>query len=169
MRGSTIAVMVLAGLAAAPAARAEKASDAALARAARDTVLADIDWNGAQCDRRRTIGAWLAALTAHDAGTIRWYGGACRLADPGNPIDRGKGPCGGAEITLKAPRSRDDTATIEIYFEPAAGGKPGRPFAFRGVMQSADGWDYTRWSADFEADWLGRFPDATAARCGAAE
>lgn len=172
--GAAVSAALLAAAAAIlPAASADAAdrgaSEAALAEAAQATILADIDWNERQCESGRTVAAWLGALTAGEVAAIRWYGGACRLANADNPIDSGGGPCGGAEIRLKRPNDADDVATIEIYFEAAKHGRPGKPFAFRGSMEVADGWDYTRWSADFEADWRSRFPDAGGPRCTSPE
>jgi hypothetical protein len=137
---------------------AEGISDADLAKAARMARLADFDWTDAQCRPERTVEAWLAELGRDVVASVEWYGGACRLTNDVNPLDSGSDWCGGAEIHLKAPLSADDVPMIEVYFERPVEGRVAAPYAFRGTMLTADGEDYTRFSAHFEAGWESRFP-----------
>jgi hypothetical protein len=58
-----------------------------------------------------------------------------------------------APTGARKPRSRPDKATIEIYFEAPKQGKPGAAFAFRGIVNTKDGWDYVRDTAAFAVNW----------------
>lgn len=155
-----VTVLAMLGLAvlASAATAAEGISDADLAKAARMARLADFDWTDAQCRPERTVEAWLAELGRDVVASVEWYGGACRLTNDVNPLDSGSDWCGGAEIHLKAPLSADDVPMIEVYFERPVEGRVAAPYAFRGTMLTADGEDYTRFSAHFEAGWESRFP-----------
>ena len=153
-----LSVAALAFLVVAPARAAEGISDAALAEAARSARLADFDWNEEQCRRERTMEAWLAELGRDRVASVDWYGGACRLVNDVNPLDGGSDWCGGAEIRLKTPLSADDVPMIEVYFERPVDGRVAAPYAFRGLLLTPDGEDYTRFSAHFEYGWESRFP-----------
>jgi hypothetical protein len=157
---AAVLVAALAFVVAAPARAAEGIPDAGLAEAARSAKLADFDWNDEQCRRERTVEQWLADLGRDVVASVEWYGGACRLTNDVNPIDSGSDWCGGAEIRLKAPLSADDVPVVEVYFERPVDGRVAAPYAFRGLMLTADGEDYTRFSAHFEAGWESRFPGA---------
>jgi hypothetical protein len=130
-------------------------ANAALAAAARATPVRAIDYDEDRCDSR-TVAQWLTALTAGQARSVVWTGGPCEIVGPG--IDSGSDWCARAEVTLKSPLSSDDTPMIEVFFERPRRGRPGRAYAFRGVMQAADGQDMSRFRKDFEADWISRFP-----------
>jgi len=132
-------------------------ANAALAATARQTMLRAIDYDQVHCDADLTLETWLQALTGANARSIAWSGGRCELANDINPLDSGSDWCAQATITLAHPKSPDDTATVEIYFERPVHGRPGQAYAFRGVMVTADGPDYTRFRKDFEAEWIERF------------
>jgi hypothetical protein len=133
--------------------------DAALAQAAGSAPLKSIDYDEDRCDDR-TVEQWLQALTTPEARHIVWAGGPCRLVGPG--IDSGGRWCGQAAIALRTPSGRDDRPMIEIFFEaPEQPGRPGRPYAFRGAIHTADGDDVIRFRRDFEAAWISRFPKAS--------
>lgn len=158
--------LVAVALAASSAATAgELISGNALAGAARTTVLAEIDHNGTQCRPERTVEAWLRDLTGRAARSITWTGGRCRLARKESPTDSGGRWCGQATIRYARPLDATDEATIEIYFEDPKSGHPGKAYAFRGVMRGADGWEYVRWSSEFEALWRSRFPSEADRAC----
>jgi len=130
-------------------------SNAALAAAARTTPVASIDYDLKRCDER-TVEQWLKALVGRRARAITWTGGPCSVVGPG--IDVGSHWCADAAITLAHPRNKADQPMIEVFFEKPVGGKPGPAYAFRGVMQAADGEDVSRFRDGFEADWTSRFP-----------
>jgi hypothetical protein len=138
-----------------PAARA--VSDAALAAAGRQARLKDIDYNETHCDADLTVEAWLRTLVGRHARAIAWSGGRCVLINARNPLDSGSDWCAQATVTLAHPERRDDRATVEVYFEKPVHGRPGVPYAFRGLMATRDGPDYTRFRKDFEAEWIERF------------
>jgi hypothetical protein len=125
-------------------------SDAALAQAARDARLDQIDDARRQCQDRRRVEDWLKAVVGASARSIRWQGGACTLVIPQNPMDQGSAWCGGAEI---APKFGDEPVVIEVFFEKPSAGKPGIPFAFRAGMVTKDGPDYVRDTFSFENGW----------------
>ena len=128
----------------------------ALAQAARSATLRSIDYDEDRCDER-TVGQWLAALTAPQARSIVWTGGPCELVGPG--IDSGSRWCGQASIILRAPLDRRDRPMVEVFFEaPEHPGRPGPAYAFRGAIHTADGDDLARFRRDFEAAWVSRFP-----------
>lgn len=156
--GLALATTAVALALASPAPAAEGIADAALAEAARTARLADFDWNDEQCRRERTVEQWLAELGRDVVASVEWYGGACRLTNDVNPLDGGSDWCGGAEIRLKGPLSADDVPTIEVYFERPVDGRVAAPYAFRGLLLTPDGEDYTRFSAHFEFGWESRFP-----------
>ena len=130
-------------------------ANAALAAAARTTPVGAIDYDEDRCDKR-TVEAWLKALTGTNARAITWTGGPCEIVGPG--IDQGSDWCAQATVTLAHPKNRRDTATIEVFFEAPKHGRPGRAYAFRGEMEAADGQDMSRDRKAFEADWTSRFP-----------
>ncbi len=142
-------------------------ANAALAAAGRDASLKDIDYGEKHCDGATTVAAWLKALASHDARAIKWTGGPCRLTNTLNPLDSGSDWCAQATVSLARPKGRDDRPTIEIYFEKPADARPGRAYAFRGMLVTRDGDpDYLRSRKDFEAEWRERFPAANqAASC----
>jgi len=146
---------VLAGPVNARPAMTHGVANADLARAARNAPVKAIDYDQARCDGR-TVEQWLVALAGANARAITWTGGPCQLVGPG--IDGGSHWCGQGVVTLKLPKSRDDRPLIEVFFEAPRRGRPGRPYAFRGAMLSADGLDNDRFRNDFEADWTSRFP-----------
>lgn len=56
---------------------------------------------------------------------------------------------------------------VEVYFERPQHGRRGEAYAFRGEMLVDGQLDYTRFPADFEADWAAEYPPRTpAARAG---
>ncbi len=128
----------------------------ALAKAARTAPLKEIDNRQGRCVER-SVEQWLKELTGQEVRSIRWSGVACQLTGPG-PLDGGGHWCGQADLILKHPKNRTDRPMIEVYFEKPVHGRPGKPYAFRGVMLTADGPDYSRFPEDFEADWRSRFP-----------
>ena len=132
-------------------------SDAALAAAGRQTPVKAIDYDQVYCDADVSVEAWLKTLTGANARSIDWSGGRCELANDLNPIDSRSDWCAQANITLAHPKGRDDTATVELYFEKPVKGRPGPAYAFRGVMVTADGPDYSRFRRDFQAEWTQRF------------
>ena len=73
-------------------------------------------------------------------------------------MDAGGARCGQALLQLKRPLSAKDQPMVEVYFEPSPGGAA-KAYAFRGIVQTRDGEEYTRFTADFEAAWRMRFPD----------
>ncbi|MGA0600490.1 hypothetical protein ACO2Q3_07260 [Caulobacter sp. KR2-114] len=130
-------------------------ANAALAAAARTTPVAAIDYDLKRCDPR-TVEQWLKALVGANARSIAWSGGPCTVVGPG--IDSGSDWCADAVITLAHPKNRSDRPMIEVFFEAPKAGRPGAAYAFRGVMQAADGEDVSRFRDGFEADWTSRFP-----------
>lgn len=129
----------------------------ALANATRRTPLSVLDANDTQCRNRRTIAAWLRDLGHTYVRSIRWTGGRCRLERKENAIDAGGARCGQALLQLKRPLSAKDRPMVEVYFESSPGGTA-KAYAFRGVVQTREGEEYTRFTADFEAAWRMRFP-----------
>ncbi len=132
-----------------------------LVTAARQTPLKMIDYGEERCDGDTTVEAWLASLVVKEARTITWTGGKCVLVNDMRPgIDASSWPyCAQATITLAKPKNRKDQPTVEIYFEKPDQGRPGKAYAFRGVMETRDnGPDYIRFRRDFEAVWEERFP-----------
>ena len=159
MTATTLAFFIIV-IAAGAAAADDHVSRDALAKAARITILADLDPNKEQCRPERSVEAWLRDLIGKDAKVYAWTGGRCHLVNEINPLDTGGRWCGQAWIRYTKPLDKNDEAIVEIYFERPHAGRPGKPAAFRGVMRAVGGWDYTRFSAHFELDWRGRFPHA---------
>jgi len=124
-------------------------SNAALAQAAREARLDQIDDFRKQCGDTRRVEDWLKDVVADTAKSIAWWGGRCLLVTPQNPLDAGSGWCGQATIT---PR-QGKPATIEVFFEKPVKGKPGAPFAFRAVADTKDGLDYMRETLPFAMNW----------------
>lgn len=156
--GVALSAMIGAPALAGPAAT-HGVPNAALAQAAREAPLKAIDYDEDRCDGR-TVEQWLTAFTSPEARRIVWTGGPCQLV--GSGIDSGSRWCGQAAIILRAPLDRRDRPMIEIFFEaPHHPGRPGRPYAFRGAVHTADGDDVARFRRDFEAAWISRFPKAS--------
>lgn len=147
---------------------AKNVSGAALAAAGRQATLTMIDYGEDHCDGATTVEAWLTTLAGKQARSIAWAGGNCVLVNDMRPgIDASSWPyCARATITLVHPKNRNDTPVIEIYFEKPNQGRPGKAYAFRGVMETRDdGPDYIRFRKDFEAVWNERFPSTAKPRC----
>ncbi len=126
-------------------------------KAARQAPVRAIDYDQERCDRR-SVEQWLKALTGPDARTISWTAGRCQIVGPG--IDQGSDRCVQAHIALAHPQSAKDRPMVEVFFESPVKGRPGKAYAFRGLMQAADGLDMSRFRKDFEYDWTSRFPAA---------
>ena len=143
-------------------------SDAALAAAGRRATLQSIDYDEVHCEQARTVEAWLHALAGANAKAIDWSGGPCDLDNGLTPLDAGSPWCAQARVRLAHPRDKNDTPMIEIYFDEPRRGRPGRAYAFRGLIQTRTGaWDLTRMRHDFEAEWVERFgPTPAACRDG---
>lgn len=154
-----LAVAAVAGptLAAGHGGMTKGVANSALVAAGRQTRLKAIDYDQVHCDADLTLEAWLKTLTGANVRSIAWSGGRCELANDIGPLDSGSDWCAQAEITLAHPQDRDDTATVEVYFEKPIHGQPGPAYAFRGLMVTADGPDYTRFRKDFQAEWIQRF------------
>lgn len=125
-------------------------SNSALAQAARDARLDQIDDFRKQCGDSRRVEDWLNDVVGDSATSIRWSGGRCQLTNQQNPLDAGTNWCGHAVIT---PRHDRHKATIEVFFERPAGGRPGAPFAFRAIAVTKDGPDTMRETFAFEVNW----------------
>jgi hypothetical protein len=156
------ALGLLAALATAPAmARpgyTHGVADAALIAAAKATPLKLIDYDQVLCRNDRPVEAWLKELTAGEARSIVWTGGACELNNDLNPIDSGSDWCAQATIHLKHPHNRGDQPIVEIYFDTPKHGRPSPAYAFRGIIDTEG---LIRFRGDFEAAWLERFPANT--------
>lgn len=131
--------------------------DARLIQAARATPVRAVDYDQDRCDGR-TVEQWLKALTAANARSISWTAGRCEIVGPG--IDAGSRWCAQASIALARPKSAKDRPMVEVFFEAPVRGRPGKAYAFRGLMQAADGLDMSRRREEFEYDWTSRFPRA---------
>jgi hypothetical protein len=151
-----LALALLAPAQGALAATGRGVGDAELARAARVARVADIDYVRGECGDERTVEAWLDDAVG-DTARVTWRGGACTLANPGNPIDAGSKWCGGATIVPK--KDPKHVASIEVYFEQPVDGKPGKAYAFRAVNHDLDGLDYKRDTRSFEIGYGQRFVD----------
>jgi hypothetical protein len=165
------ALAFIAPLALAPAhakGRARGVSGAALAAAARKATLQSIDYDEVHCQNGRTVDAWLHALAGRKAKSIDWSGGPCDAANGLSPLDAGSPWCAQATIRLAHPRDARDQPMIELYFDEPRRGRPGRAYAFRGLIQTrSGGWDLTRMRHDFETEWVDRFgPSPGACRDG---
>jgi hypothetical protein len=128
--------------------------------AAKAAPVRAIDYDQDRCDAR-TVAQWLAALTRPQARAVDWTAGRCQLVGPG--IDQGSDWCVQATVRLAHPKGRDDQPMIEVFFEDPVRGRPGKAYAFRGVMQAPDGVDISRFRNEFEYDWTSRFPASKAA------
>ncbi len=131
-------------------------SNRALAVAARNARLADIDDERNRCNDTRTVAQWLHEVVGNNA-RIQWRGGKCLLAFPGNPMDAGSKWCGGA--TIVPTKDPQHPARIEVYFEQPEKGKPGKAYAFRAENFDLDGLDYKRDTRSFEIGYGQRFID----------
>ncbi len=130
-------------------------ANGALVAAAKATPLKLIDYDQELCRNGRTVAEWLAELTAGDARRIEWSGGPCQLTDTFNGLDGGSQWCAQASIVLKHPKDRHDRPMIEIYFDTPHKGRPSPAYAFRAITPESG---LLRFRADFEQDWLERFP-----------
>ena len=141
-------------------AKAQGVSPSALVTAGKQATLKLIDYGEDRCDGDMTVEAWLNALVGKEARGIAWTGGKCVLVSDVQPsIDASSWPyCAQATVTLARPKNRKDSPVIEIYFEKPEQGRPGKAYAFRGMMESRDdGPEYIRFRRDFEAMWDERF------------
>jgi hypothetical protein len=143
-----------AGTALAGAAQGAPSLNARMIAAAKATPVRAIDYDDDRCDDR-TVVQWLTALTRPQAKAITWTAGRCQIVGPG--IDAGSDWCAQAHVILARPKGRADEPMVEIFFERPKRGRPGRAYAFRGLMQAADGLDMARFRRDFEYDWTSRF------------
>lgn len=125
-------------------------SNAALAQAARNATLDQIDAFRNHCGDARRVEDWLKHVIGDTAKSIRSSGGRCHLVNQLNPLDAGTSWCGQAVIR---PKRGKDAATIEVFFEKTDHGKPGVPFAFRAMAPTKDGPDYMRETYGFEVNW----------------
>ncbi len=141
--------LALAALSSAVHAADRGVSNAALAPAARAARLEQIDDFRKHCGDSRNVEQWLKDVVGDTAKSIRWSGGRCQLVNTLNPLDAGTPWCGQAEIAPK----RGKPATIEVFFEKPARGKPGVPFAFRAIADTKAGPDYMRETYAFEVNW----------------
>lgn len=123
-------------------------SRAALIAAAKNAMLSQIDYDRELCDADRNVETWIKGVVGETAARIEWRGGECVLTNDLNPLDAGSQWCGGATIVPKG--HAKEPASIEVYFERPANGKPGKPYAFRGVNYDVDGLDYKRDWPSFE-------------------
>lgn len=164
-----LVLLLLAWTLPAEAQPSKQVSGAALVAAAKQATLKMIDYGEDHCDGDLTVEAWLTALVGKEARSIAWAGGKCVLVNDMRPgIDASSWPyCAQATITLARPRNRKDSPIVEIYFEKPEQGRPGKAYAFRGVMETRDdGPDYIRFRKDFEAVWEERFASpSTKPRC----
>jgi hypothetical protein len=135
------------------------ASPSALIAAAKAAMLSQIDYGRELCGPDRTVETWLADVIGDTASRITWRGGRCKLVSDLNPLDAGGEFCAGATIVPKG--HPKEPAEIEVYFEKPAGGKPGKPYAFRGVNHDVDGIDYKRAFADFEYGYRQKYRAGT--------
>ena len=122
-------------LLAGPAVATERGvSDKALAQAARDARLDQIDVFKKDCGDKRRVEDWLKQLVGDTAKSIQWSGGRCQIVNKLSPIDAGTDWCGHANYHIE---DGEGVSMIEVFFEKPANGKPGVPFAFRGAPQDA--------------------------------
>ncbi|HVT31919.1 MAG TPA: hypothetical protein VHE32_04700, partial [Rhodanobacteraceae bacterium] len=134
-------------------------SASALIAAAKAAMLSEIDYGRELCAPDRPVETWLADVLGDTASRVTWRGGSCQLVSDLNPLDAGGKWCAGATIVPKD--HPKEPAEIEIYFEKPAGGKPGKPYAFRGVNHDVDGIDYKRAFADFEYGYRQKYRAGT--------
>jgi hypothetical protein len=156
--GAAALLALAAGPAAGKAGYTKGVANAALVAAAKATTLRAIDYDQDLCRNDRTVAQWLAELTAGQAKAVEWMGGPCVLTNDLNPLDSGSDWCARASVILKHPKTKNDSPTIEVYFEKPVRGRVKPAYAFRGEMLAADGEDYSRFRRDFEYDWVSRFP-----------
>ena len=97
-------------------------SNAALARAAREARLDQIDDFRNHCHDSRRVEDWLKDVVGDTAKSVRWSGGRCQLVNNLNPLDGGTDWCGQAVI---APKHGKDV-TIEVFFEKPGARQAGR-------------------------------------------
>jgi hypothetical protein len=141
-----------------PSRKAPAVSTSALIASAKAARLSQIDYGRELCGPDRPVDAWLSDVIGETASRVTWRGGRCKLVDDLNPLDAGGEFCAGATIVPKG--HPKEPAEIEIYFEKPVGGKPGQPYAFRGVNYDVDGLDYKRAFADFEYGYRQKYrPD----------
>jgi len=138
---------------------------ATLIAAAKAAPLKLIDYLEHHCDGQTTVNAWLTALTARQTRAVAWTAGRCQLVNDLNPLDAGGDYCAMATLTLRHPKDRNDTPSVEIYLESPKHGRPGHAYAFRAAFVTVDGMDYIRSRSDFEAAWRERFPNSPPKAC----
>lgn len=131
-------------------AQAQSVPAASLIDAAKTAKLSQIDDRRNYCEDDRRVDEWLKEVVGSTSKSVRWHGGRCVLARKENAIDAGTKWCAHAVI---APKGRGRDATIEVYFEKPVRGRPGVPFAFRSLVFTPDGWDYSRNTNGFEFNW----------------
>jgi hypothetical protein len=136
--------------------------------AGRLTLVSAIDKDDEACDSEDSADAWLHALTAPDARSIVWTGGACQLTqdiDPGVAV-RSWAWCAQAHIRLVQPWEAGDEPMIEIWFTEPADGHVGVPFAFRGLIKATLEGEpaIVRDRHSFVAGWRARFPAGTTSK-----
>jgi hypothetical protein len=132
-------------------AASRRVAPATLIKAAQAATISEVDYSRKECDDYRRIADWLKETVAATAKSIKWQAKDCQLVNELNPNDRGTGAlCAQAIIT---PKQGKNDAVIEVYFEAAKNGRPGKPFAFRAVVFTKDGWDYMRETGAFESNW----------------
>ena len=164
------ALALAACLLATPAVAASGVSDAALAAAGKQALMARIDPDNhgphSQCPDRRTVGEWLQDILGNSADPVRWTGGPCLLSDTANPFDSGASWCAQGEIQA---RRTPATATIEISFDPPSKNRPGAPASFRSLTHLPHRSPRSDQSPDaFAATWraMPTAPAADGEECG---
>jgi hypothetical protein len=164
--GLGLAVAVAAAVAIQVLAQPRPTLRALLIKAARATPVSAIDYDQRRCDTR-TVEQWLKSLSGPEARSISWTAGPCQITGPG--IDAGSRWCAQGRIALARPKSTTDRPMVEVFFEAPKDGRPGRAYAFRGLMQALDGVSMSRYRKDFEYDWTTRFraPKGSIVDCAA--
>jgi hypothetical protein len=122
----------------------------ALAQAARDARLDQIDAFRKQCGDRRRVADWLKDVVGDSAKSIRWSGGRCRLTNKLTPArwrDQLVRP--GRDHAATRPARRHHRG----LFRTAHARQAGRPFAFRAIADTKDGPDTVRETFGFAVNW----------------
>ncbi len=145
-----VALLLLVVLAPNALAASRGATPSDLINAAKAATVSVVDYQRKDCKDDRTIEDWLKEAVGDAARSIKWTGGACKLANRDNPRDAGTKWCAQATI---APNKGGPPATIEIYFEAPKGGQPGKLFVFRASVRTKAGWDTMRETLAFENNW----------------
>ena len=145
--GALVAILSAGAADAAP----RRVSPAALIAAAQAATISEVDYTRADCGDKRRVADWLESVVGANAKSVKWSARRCQLVNKLNPNDAGTGSaCAQAVIT---PKQGKEQATIEVYFDSPRNGRPGKPFAFRAVVRTKDGWDYMRDTEAFEVNW----------------